>query len=1202
MIAKYARWLSMAILIAALCSLIVRPDERPPADAQELLLQARAHFTRADADGDSKLTLAEFLTLYPAKEHADRKRQFAQFDRGGEGALSRSEFAGLFMPTDRRGAMRDPIVELEQAALAQLEALLHGVDPDGITLDDWPVEDIGQDIPALAQVTFDHWDRNADGMVNQAERRWLLKVAYGLTQLDGRPIRTPQGRVLSWYYFRAVDQNHDGVLSQREFLAHHDGGTNREKNAVTFAFYDNDADGQLTAEETSVLYWHDTLAEFFTYDRDSDGYLNAGEFLGIGWATEIARRSLRAFDDDGDGKVSYHEFRGTTFANQASDWGKVRRDADGDGLLSFEEFYQEKPPLLVAMSRYFFDRFDLDKNGFLSNEEFDFDADFGRGDTDRDGQLTLAEFLAVQPNADVADRTRRFLVFDFDGDGKLNLSEFHNVSSSVDERKNVPDPMAVFADAALAKWKAILASADRDRDGALSPAEWPAKQITKEIPALTEAPFQLWDHDRDGKVDRADARWLVDVAFGLKQLDGRPLRTSTGRMFAWYFFRRHDTNHDDLMSRNEFVACYHPPNVNTAELFEKLDADGDGELTQQETWPVFCHDTIAAFLDYDRNRDGYLTSDEVRSIGWGWMLARRTVPAFDDDGDGRLSFREFRLTNFANQASDWWQLKDLDGDSRVSWKEFYREKPPLLIGQSRFYFDRYDRNQDGFLSAFEFPSEANPNHRQILAYADMLERVLPLEIQFASHVCQLTDAEGASLGREAYTAIERLLEKSASQTASTQANLARPGVAVASSAPGPVRTGIEIGILRSPHLVLRRELAQVLRSQPKGVAAGGDSAATDTWQKLDAERLLAEKRRKKAAALEHVAMLDEALLLSAAQRQELCDLLESDASDGWWQPIDSVVILDWQSTPVLALLSGGGFYGVFTPEAELSRKLSASQIAALRELQQPQEQEAFYAERTLPADADAPAAPAGIANNARAARAVAIQRQSPRRFLRQGPSLEAQLRRLTIYIERRLEDVDRACELNPAIRPKLSLAAKLDLARLREQLSSLPPDKLNDGEELVVRTVNVRWPAPMPLEVFRGPDSQFEKSLQGRLLDRQKRKLADADAQRRVFQRQALVEAVVAGFERAAALTAAQCDALAALFGGAIANVEAESGDDWRYECLRRVAQLPFDRLQLLLFDFQQAGAQQQHTQLIENVRQIEAARGKAAKAAVPSA
>ena len=92
------------------------------------------------------------------------------------------------------------------------------------------------------------------------------------------------------------------------------------------------------------------------------------------------------------------------------------------------------------------------------------------------------------------------------------------------------------------------------------------------------------------------------------------------------------------------------------------------------------------------------------------------------------------------------------------------------------------------------------------------------------------------------------------------------------------------------------------------------------------------------------------------------------------------------------------------------------------------------------------------------------------------------------------------------------------------------------------------------------------------------------------------------GEDLVASLTDERCEALAKLFDDAIADVEAENVDDWRFECLRRMAQPPFERLQPLLFDFQQAGAQQQHTQLIENARQMEAARPKQAKPAVASA
>lgn len=1193
------------VVVAIRMCQVAAAEEPAPFDPAELLERAAIEFKQADRDRDGQLTLDEFAASSTAAKLKDPKRQFAKCDLGGDDKLSRGEFIQLLSPADERGDIADPLAEMEQAALVKWQMVFAAAGGDGdraLKRDAWPAQRIAEEIPALADVTFDEWDRNRDGQVDVSEGRWLLRVAYGLTQLDGRPIRTPQGRVFSWYYFRALDQNGDGVLARQEFLSRHFEG--REKNAAIFAALDADRDGRLTAEETLTLLWHDTVSQFFLFDRDGDGSLSTDEFLAIGWGTAVAQRSVRAFDDDRDGQISFQEFRHTTFANQASDWVRPRRDSDHDGRLSFQEFYIEKTPLLVAQSRYFFDQFDLDENGFLSTEEFDFDADFALGDSDRDGQLTLDEFLAARPDADRADRMRRFLVFDVDANGKLDANEYETLSLPVDERGKVPDPMADFAEAALAKWQAIFAAADRDGDGALSRAEWPAKRIAAEIPALADAPFARWDRGGDGQVDLADARWLFNVAYGLTQLDGRPLRTPTGRIFAWYFFRRHDADQNGLLSRNEFVAGFHPANVNTGELFEQLDADGDGELTHEETRSVFWHDTIGMFLDYDRDHDGYLKAEEVQAIGWGRYLARRTVPVFDDDGDGKLSFREFRLTNFANQASDWWQLKDLDNDGRISWPEFYREKPPLLIGQSRFFFERFDRDQDGFLSPLEFASEADPTHGQILYYADMLERVLPLEVQFARHVCKLTDEQAAALEREGSAAIERIVKESASTTRNTPVNFPGAGGAGAGAAAVamPMMTGTNLAIVRSPHLLLRGELVQALRarSEKRGEADSDSATAPHAWQKLDAERVRSEKRRKQAAVLEHVAMLDEALLFSAKQRQELCELLSGEASDAWWQPVNPAA----PAEVFFAVLSNSGLFGLFVPEPELSKRVTATQLATFKELQQSQEQEGFYAQQAVAEPARKAAAPAALPNRpaGAAARAAVARPGAQLRFLRNAPTIEAQEGRLARYVELRVHDIDVTCGLSESVRAKLSLAAKLDMARLREQWSSRPTEKLNEGEELVVLKVQVRPPAPLPLEIFRGPGSHFRKSLQSRLPEDQKKKLAAADAGRRAFQRQALVEAVVAGFERTAALTADQCDALATLLDDAIADVDADNPEDWRLECLRRIVQLPFERLQPLLFDFQQAGAAPHHAQLIEWTRQFETNRRNAARAAVPSA
>jgi Ca2+-binding EF-hand superfamily protein len=186
--------------------------------------------------------------------------------------------------------------------------------------------------------------------------------------------------------FARLDLNGDGVLSNEEFSA-------SRSDARTMAVRKLErASGKATAAPDKPM--------MLIIPADGDGKALDGlrdvRFQAIGTGAlaakleEVKQRSFAAFDSDGDGRISLKEYQARQKLLLTN--GFERLDKDGDGAVTAAEYAAIGQPLLLTAVGADPILGVAGKYGPIATTD-SIDANFARLDSNKDGKLSLQEYL-----------------------------------------------------------------------------------------------------------------------------------------------------------------------------------------------------------------------------------------------------------------------------------------------------------------------------------------------------------------------------------------------------------------------------------------------------------------------------------------------------------------------------------------------------------------------------------------------------------------------------------------------------------------------------------------------------------------------------------------------------------------------------------------------------------------------------------------
>lgn len=679
-------------------------------------------FMRADADGNDSLTLEELVNFEPPKKKQVLTRDFSLVDWNRSKSLSFEEFMCLpqFVSTDSRGDIPDPIGQLAAGKIELIEQKWAAWKPgsqSGIPLEEVPLSDLIASVPGLKNVEISTWDINTDEQLTLGEVRIGVEVAFGLKKRTGEVLRKPNGVVYNLEAFSWRDADKDGVLSSQNLQKIEK--IDASLAAAKIDALDSNGDNVLSHQESWSMFSSDTLNDFRRKDKDLSGTLSHEEIVdSAGYQKSLAEYALQAFDGNSSGELDFVEYRLTPFANKYLAWQNPRRDKDGDGLLSFAEFSPPKTTDHIAIMKITFDRLDTSNDNMLDQNEFFYttpvrypEKEFRLADTDSDGVLSIDEFLL--PNRKVREQHRDFLVFDSDRNGSLTYAEYLMVPqrTSLLQRTDANDPIVAIAENVVLEIRKLLPSNDLDDDVTVSATEFREAKVARSLPGLELSGFADWDLDNNGAVTIQECRQFVFAAFGLGRLDGIEYRKVSGATSDLNLFRHADKNNDQVVSHSEYMERGYGGDT-AGEKFADGDENGDGRLSLRE-WSLCRHwlvDPVTNFLKWDVDLDGYVSNAELmnRATNWQSAVTQYYLPAFDSDGDQKLSLAEFRLLPVSNPVRNWFgKPRDADNDGKISFTEFQKDEGVEGAALAKMYFSRFDIDNSGAIEFGELEYSVN---------------------------------------------------------------------------------------------------------------------------------------------------------------------------------------------------------------------------------------------------------------------------------------------------------------------------------------------------------------------------------------------------------------------------------------------------------------------------------------------------------------